>query len=284
VVVSADSRQLFHEMNIGTAKPSAAELATVPHFFINHLSLSEPYSAGRYAHECYTLLEQLFTKHDVVFLVGGSGLYIRAVIEGFDMMPMVDPEIRERWEKIYETQGLPVLQEALRNQDPDFVPHVDMQNPRRLVRALSLIEASGKRITELRKQVRSQLPFHVIRVFCNLPRKELYARIHARVDAMIEAGLVDEVKSLLEFRDTQAMQTVGYKELVEYFDGKVTLEGAIGKIKQHSCNYAKRQITWFRNQGDWKEFKPPDVDEIERYIESRSLPAGRQENENQHNT
>jgi tRNA dimethylallyltransferase len=266
VIVSADSRQLFREMNIGTAKPTQAELAAVPHYFINHASLDEPYSAGKYALECHTLLERLFEKHHIVFLVGGAGFYVRAVIEGFDKMPTVPLQIREKWERIQRDEGLHVLQDALRKADPEFSKLVDMKNHRRLVRALSLIDTSGKTVTELRKQARASLPFNVLKFFLNLPREELYARIHARVDAMIAAGLVDEVRSLLPYRDAQAMQTVGYKEVIEYLDGKCTLDEAIMKIKQHSCNYAKRQLTWFRNQGDWLEFNPPEAEEIAKYI------------------
>jgi tRNA dimethylallyltransferase len=267
VIISADSRQIFREMSIGTAKPTKEELSLAEHHFIDHLSISEPYSAGRYAHECRQLLHTLFESHDVLFLVGGAGLYIRSVIEGFDKTPSVSPEMRQKWEEFYETRGLEALQEELKSVDPDFARQVDMQNHRRLIRALSVIETAGKPLTEMRKEARDSLPFHVIRIFCNLPRQELYARIRSRVDEMIAQGLIDEVHALLPYRDTQAMQTVGYKEIVKYLDGEWTLEQAIEKVKQHSCNYAKRQLTWFRNQGEWKEINPPDVGEIERYIE-----------------
>ena len=266
VVVSADSRQLFREMNIGTAKPAKDALQTVPHYFIDHASIAEPYSAGKYARECQALLEELFAHRNVIFLAGGAGLYIRAVIEGFNKMPHVPMNIRQKWEQIHATEGLHVLQEAIRRADPQFASEVDLKNPRRLIRALSLIETAGVPLTSLRRQAREGVPFTVLKVFCNLPREELYARINARVDTMIEAGLVDEVKSLQPYRDTQAMQTVGYKEIIAFLDGRCALEEAIAKIKQHSCNYAKRQLTWFRNQGDWTEFNPPDAEKIVQFI------------------
>jgi tRNA dimethylallyltransferase len=181
-------------------------------------------------------------------------------------MPFVPLEIRQKWEQIYQSQGLTPLQEALRNRDPQFVDVVDMQNARRLIRALSLIDVSGTPVSELRKRARQEIPYRMIKVFCNMPREELYSRIRARVDRMIEAGLVEEVRTLLPYRDTQAMQTVGYKEIVAYLDGHWSLDEAIAKIKQHSCNYAKRQLTWFRNQGDWTEFNPPDVSEIGDFL------------------
>lgn len=266
VVVSADSRQIFREMDIGTAKPTPAEMRGVPHHFIDRLSLDTPYSAGRYARDCHALLDELFQEHRLVFLTGGSGLYIRAVIEGFDKMPEVSLEVRRKWERVQAEEGIEALQDAMSRQDPEFASQVDMQNPRRLVRALALMETSGKPVSELRKAAKQALPFEVIRVFCNLPRKELYERVHARVDAMMKAGLVEEVRSLMPYRDAQAMQTVGYKELVAHFDGKYTMDEAIAKIRQHSCNYAKRQITWFRNQGDWTEINPPDPEVIHQLI------------------
>ncbi len=266
VIVSADSRQIYQEMNIGTAKPDSEQLSRVRHHFIDHISLSEEYSAGRYSRECLRLLETLFQQHDIVFMTGGTGLYIRAVIEGFDDMPDVSSEIREKWMKRFAEHGLAFLHQELTILDPEYAAEVDMQNPHRLIRALSVIETAGKPFSALRRKEKSERPFEVIKIFCNLPRQQLYGRIHERVDQMLEKGLVDEVKSLVAFRDTQAMQTVGYKEIIAYFDGNCTLEEAIAKIKQHTCNYAKRQITWFKHQGDWQEFDPPDVEVIADFV------------------
>jgi tRNA dimethylallyltransferase len=274
VIISADSRQVFREMNIGTAKPTPAEMDRVPHYFIDYRSISEAYSAGKFAQECHALLKELYSKYEVVLLVGGAGLYIRAVIEGFDKMPFVPADIRKKWERICLSEGLPFLQSTLRTMDPEFAEVVDMNNHRRLIRALSLMDVSGNTVSELRRQARHEIPYRVLKVFCNLPRQELYARIHTRVDQMIVAGLVDEVQSLLPFRNTQAMQTVGYKEIIAYLDGHCSLEEAIAKIKQHSCNYAKRQLTWFRNQGDWTEFNPPDAIEIGNFIEHNIASHG----------
>jgi tRNA dimethylallyltransferase len=253
-------------MTIGTAKPTAEQLNAVPHYFIDHLGISEAYSAGRYAEECAKLLEGLFAHHDLVFLVGGAGMYIRSVIEGFHEMPYVPPAVRKKWENLHATAGITVLQEAIQQADPEFAQQVDLQNHRRLVRALSLIDISGTTVTALREQAREAIPYQVVRIFCNLPREMLYTRIHDRVDAMIEDGLVDEVKALVPHRDAQALQTVGYAEILDYLDGRYSLDEAIAKIKQHSCNYAKRQLTWFRNQGDWQEFNPPDEEAIITFI------------------
>lgn len=266
VIVSADSRQIYREMAIGTARPTPVQRDQVPHYLIDYVSLSEEYSAGRYARECTQLLEQLFMHHDIVFLAGGSGLYIRAVIEGFDEMPAVPGEIREKWTRSFEERGLAFLQQELSLRDPGYTTKVDLQNPRRLIRALSVMDASGTSFSALRKKHPVEHPFEILKIFCNLPRKELYTRIHQRVDEMIVQGLVEEVTSLLPYRHTQAMQSVGYREIIAYLDGASTLEEAIAKIKQHTCNYAKRQLTWFRHQGDWTEFNPPDVEVIDRFI------------------
>lgn len=265
-VVSADSRQIFREMTIGTAKPTDEQLSRVKHHFIDHLTLNTEYSAGLYARECLELLDVLFVRHDVVIMTGGSGLYIKAVIEGFDDMPNVSGEVREKWQQAYVHHGLTFLQQELTILDPAYAAEVDMRNAHRLIRALSVIDASGTPFSELRKNQETSRPFNAIKVLCNLSRQELYARIHQRVDEMIHDGLVDEVKSLTAYRDVQAMQTVGYKEIIAYLDGTYTLEEAIAKIKQHSCNYAKRQLTWFRHQGDWTEFNPLEVDAIADFV------------------
>lgn len=268
-VISADSRQIYREMSIGTAKPTPDQLSRVKHHFIDHISLNEEYSAGRYARECLALLSTLFEQHDIVIMTGGSGLYIKAVIDGFDEMPSVSRDIRDKWKLAYTEKGLAFLQQELTILDPGYADTVDMQNAHRLIRALSVIEASGKPFSELRKKQEANRPFEIIKVLCNLPRQELYARIHQRVDDMVTNGLVEEVKSLLHHRHTQAMQTVGYKELLSWMDGACTYEEAIAKIKQHSCNYAKRQLTWFRHHGDWTEFSPPDVGAIVDFVKSR---------------
>lgn len=267
VIVSADSRQVFSGMRIGTARPTPEEEQEVPHFLVGHVAPGTSYSAGAYARECTALLDTLFAEHDIVFLVGGSGLYLRAVLEGFDDMPAVPAGIRQKWIHTFETQGIEALQHALQERDPVYAPQVDLQNPHRLIRALSVMEASGKLYSDLRRRSQAALPFHVMRILCNLPRPILYDRIHRRVDVMMTAGLLDEVRSLLPYRHTQVMQTVGYRELIASLDGAITLEEAVVKIKQHTCNYAKRQLTWFRHQGDWNEFNPPDTAEIAAYID-----------------
>jgi tRNA dimethylallyltransferase len=268
-IVSADSRQLYREMQIGTAKPTPEELASVPHHFIDHLSLDEEYTAGRFQRECSALLAELFQTKDIVLLVGGSGLYLRAAIEGFDEMPEVPLEIRDRWKEVLKEQGIEHLRHELLRLDPVYHAEVDLHNARRLVRALSMIETTGKPFSDFRNQARQDNPFQIIKVFCNLPREELYERIESRVDQMIADGLLEEVQSLQRYRETQAMQTVGYREIIAHLDGACTLEEAIDKIKQHTRNYAKRQLTWFRNQGDWKEFNPPNEEEIALFIHEK---------------
>lgn len=273
VIVSADSRQLYREMNIGTAKPTPAERAQVPHYLVDYVSLKDEYSAGEYARACKSLLLELFTERDIIFMVGGSGLYIRAVIEGFDEMPAVSKDIKEKWKQVYAEKGLAFLQQEVTLLDPEYAAKVDMQNPHRLIRALSVMQVSNTPVSVLQRSILEQRPFEVIRILCNLPRQELYDRIHNRVDEMIVEGLIDEVRSLLPYRDTQAMQTVGYNEIVAFLDGHMTQEEAISKIKQHSCNYAKRQLTWFRHQGEWKEFNPPDVYKVKEYVDYKLSPS-----------
>jgi tRNA dimethylallyltransferase len=266
VIISADSRQVYREMSIGTAKPTTEQRALVPHDMIDVVSVMDHYSAGDYSRECQQVLQRLFKNSDCIFLVGGSGLYIHSVIDGFDKIPRVSAAIRQSYEELYRSQGIAPLQELIRLHDPAYAARVDMRNPHRLIRALSVIETTGAPFSKLHHGAHAEKPFQVIRILLNLPRQELYARIHRRVDDMMTQGLLEEVRALLKYRDTPVMHTVGYRELIAYCDGHMTLEEAIDKIKQHSCNYAKRQLTWFRHQGTWTEFNPPDIQEIEKYI------------------
>ncbi|MDB5090443.1 MAG: tRNA ((37)-N6)-dimethylallyltransferase MiaA [Mucilaginibacter sp.] len=245
VVVSADSRQFYREMSIGTAKPNGEELSAVKHYFINSLSIDEPYTAGDYEKQCLELLAELFKNHDVVVLAVGSGLFIKAVCEGFDEFPDTDPAERERLNIELEEKGIAYLQEKLKTADPEYYSQVDINNPQRVIRALEIFESSGKPYSSYRRSVLNKRPFHIVKAGLRLPREVLYNRINQRVDIMAEQGLVEEVKSLLSYRHLNALNTVGYSELFDYFDGKTNLNTALELIKQNTRRFAKRQMTWF---------------------------------------
>ena len=246
VIVSADSRQFFREMSIGTAKPTEDELAAAPHYFINSHSITEPFSVGDFERECMQLLDELFKKHDVVILVGGSGLYIKAITEGFDELPTADPDIRDRLNTELAANGIAALQERLKQVDPTYYTEVDINNPQRVIRALEVYEATGNPISSYRKSIVNKRPFHIIKFGLDMPRAKLYNRINQRVDMMVNDGLVEEVAALTPYRHYNALNTVGYSELFEYFDGKTDMDTAISAIKQNTRRFAKRQLTWFR--------------------------------------
>jgi tRNA dimethylallyltransferase len=245
VIVSADSRQFYREMSIGTAKPSDEELNAVKHYFINSHSITENFTAGDFEKEALVLLEDLFKIHDIVILAGGSGLYIKAVCEGFDEFPQADPQIRARLNQDFFENGITALQEKLKKADPNYYQSVDINNPQRLMRALQVFESTGTPYSAYRKSTINERPFKIIKIGLNLPRPVLYQRINDRVDMMINQGLVDEAKSLLPFRHLNPLNTVGYTELFDFFDGKSDLNSAISLIKQNTRRFAKRQLTWF---------------------------------------
>jgi len=245
VIISADSRQFYREMSIGTAKPSRDELAEVKHYFINTLSITDIFTAGDYEKRCLTLLNDLFKVHEVVILVGGSGLFIKAVCEGFDEFPDPVPGLREKLNKEFEENGIVYLQEKLKISDPEYYEVVDLNNPQRVIRALEVSESTGKPFSSYHKSTPNKRPFQVIKLGLNLPRADLYQRINHRVNTMIQHGLVEEAKSLLTHRRLNALNTVGYSELFEYFDNKINLTDAVELIKQNTRRFAKRQMTWF---------------------------------------
>jgi len=245
-VLSADSRQFYQEMSIGTAKPSPAELAAVKHHFINTLSVTDEYSVGDFERDALQVLEGIFQKKDVAVLVGGSGLYLKAVCEGLDAFPDISPETRKRLAEAEETGGLVWLQTELARLDPAYFAAVDPQNPARLRRAVEVCWESQTPYSAFLRNEKKPRPFEIERRLLTLPRPALYARIDARVDSMVADGLEAEVRSLLPYRNRPALRTVGYEEFFDFFDEKITRKEAIDKIKQHSRNYAKRQDTWFR--------------------------------------
>lgn len=271
VVVSADSRQFFREMNIGTAKPDESELAAAKHYFINSHSISESFSVGDFEKQGLALLDELFKVYDKVILAGGSGLYIKAICEGFDDLPVADISVREKLNQQLEKEGITPLQKKLQQVDPDYYTQVDLNNPQRIIRALEVFETSGKPFSSYRNATVNKRPFNIIKLALDMPREKLYERINLRVDLMVKQGLVEEVKSLLLYRELNALNTVGYSELFNYFDGKTSLDEALLLIKQNTRRFAKRQLTWFRKDKDfvWFDAGAPDViDQMVRAIET----------------
>jgi tRNA dimethylallyltransferase len=244
-IISTDSRQFYREMAIGTAKPTARELAQAKHHFINSHSITESFNVGDFEQQAVALLNNLFITHKTVVMVGGSGLFIKAVCEGFDQLPDIEPAIREQLNAAYESNGITYLQEKLKQADPEYYRQVDLQNPQRLIRALEVFEGSGKPFSSFRTAGQRQRPFQLLKVGLLLPREKLYERINLRVDEMMTQGLVDEVRSLLPYRHLNALNTVGYSEIFDYLDGKITLPVAVEQIKQNTRRFAKRQMTWF---------------------------------------
>jgi tRNA dimethylallyltransferase len=251
-VVSADSRQLYRELNIGTAKPQPEEMGGILHHFINSHSIQDPVNAGRYERECLEVLTGLFEKKEVVILSGGTGLYINAVCRGLDDLPPVDPALREQLVNRLKQEGLASLQDELRRLDPVYAQTADLQNPIRVTRALEVCLASGEPFSSFRRQQPAKRPFQPVLIALDRPRDELYARIDARMDAMLSAGLVDEVSSLLPYRHLPALQTVGYQEVFPYLANEYDYDEMIRLLKRNSRRYAKRQLTWFRNQGNYR--------------------------------
>lgn len=267
-IISCDSRQFFKEMNIGTAKPNIEEMQGIPHHFIDSHSIFEPYNVGDFEREALELLETLYQKYNIVIAVGGSGLYIKALCEGLDEFPDVPEVIRQEVRQLYATQGLEGLQKELERVDPQYFAEVDQQNPHRLMRALEVSRASGQPFSAFRKQQTQARVFTSIYIQMDLPRAEIYERINRRVDFMMEQGLLEEVKTLYPHRHLMALQTVGYQELFEYLERKISLDEAVEKIKQHSRNYAKRQLTWMRRDGFWQPFHPEYIQEAIFYIKN----------------
>ncbi|MDM9631938.1 tRNA (adenosine(37)-N6)-dimethylallyltransferase MiaA [Robiginitalea aurantiaca] len=258
-ILSADSRQFYREMRIGTAVPSASELEAVPHHFIQHKSILETYTVGDFQREALERIADLFQVHDHLILAGGSGLYLDAVTRGLDEFPEVTPGVREDLERKYREEGIKTLQDLLYKVDPEYHKIVDLQNVRRLVRALEICISSGKPYSSFLGKPKSPQGFKHIALGIDAPREVIYSRIDQRVDHMIEQGLLDEVIELRQYRDLNAMQTVGYQELFAYLDGEVALETAIENIKRNTRRFAKRQGTWFRRDPNifWIPFDAP---------------------------
>lgn len=254
-VISCDSRQIYREMTIGTAVPDPARLAAVPHYFIQTLSVRQNYTAGMYETDALALIRRLFAEgHERLVMTGGSMFYIDAVCRGIDDIPAAPPALREELIRRVSSEGVDALAEELRRLDPETCAEIDLKNPQRVVRALEVCLTSGKPFSSFKRRAAKQREFEVEKIGLERPREELYARIDARVDRMMEQGLLEEVRGLLPLRDCPALRTVGYEELFDYLDGRTSLDEAVRLIKRNTRHYAKRQLTWWRRDPDiqWK--------------------------------
>ena len=268
-IVSADSRQIFREMTIGTAKPSGQQLEMVPHHFINNHSIAETYDAAQYGRDALVLIHSLFEKYNSIVLVGGSGLYIKAVCEGFDDIPEVPGDIRQRLTDQYEQHGLLWLQQQMLAMDAEHFASIDQQNPHRLMRALEVKLGTGMSISEFQKKRKLEHPFSILKIGLETERDELYKRIDYRMDSMIAQGLFDEASTLYPYKDHQALKTVGYQEIFDFMDGKYDREEAIRLLKRNSRRYAKRQLTWFKRDEEMQWFGTNAIDPIVSMLRSR---------------
>ena len=268
-VISADSRQVFRELTIGTAKPSVEELQSVRHHFIDTHSIIEDYDAAQYGKDALALISELFKQHDTLILCGGSGLYIRGLLEGFDDIPEIAPDIRASLIGQFEEHGLEWLQRKMEELDPEHFLVIDQKNPHRLIRALEVRIGTGSSIASFQKESRAIHNFHIIRIGLELSREELYKRIDDRMDRMIEQGLFEEAFNLYPHRDRQALQTVGYREIFDFMDSKYDREEAIRLLKRNSRRYAKRQLTWFKRDPEVTWFFPNQYELIVEFIKKQ---------------
>ncbi|MBU1011520.1 MAG: tRNA (adenosine(37)-N6)-dimethylallyltransferase MiaA [Bacteroidetes bacterium] len=263
-IISADSRQIYKELSIGTAKPNAEQLKEVKHHFVGNISIHDYYNAARFELEVINLLSSLFKNHDYLVMVGGSGLYIDTVCNGIDDLPDVDEELRKELNLLYKKEGIDSIRNKLKELDPEFYKIIDQSNPKRIIRALEVCMATGIKYSEQRTNNKKNREFEIIKIALNLDRNILYDKVNLRVDQMINEGLVDEAKNLYQYRNLNALNTVGYKELFDYFSGSIGLEKAIENIKTSSRRYAKRQLTWFRKDPSYQWFHPSEFEKVIR--------------------
>jgi len=261
-IISADSRQFYREMEIGTAKPNAKELLAAKHHFINSHSVNELFSTGDFELEALKTIEQIFEQHDVAIMVGGSGLYINAVVNGLDEMPEINLQIREKLNLQFEEEGISAIQNQLKEYDPEYFEKVDQNNPQRMIRGLEVFLSTGQKLSSMLSATKKQRPFEIIKIGLNTDRAKLYGQINNRVDKMVENGLVEEVRSLIFFRKNNALNTVGYSEIFDYFDETISLNDAISAIKQNTRRFAKRQLTWFRRDEEINWFEPNQTEQV----------------------
>jgi tRNA dimethylallyltransferase len=269
-IISADSRQFYKELAIGTAKPTTDEMQNIKHHFIDSHSISENYNVNKFEKDALVILEKLFEKHQIVILTGGSGLYIDILCNGFDEeVPGSSPEIRKEINELHQKYGIEILQEKLKQLDPTFYAEVDLNNFNRLERAIEVCLLTGQKYSDIRKGNKQTRPFNILKIGLNRDRQELFDRINLRVDLMLDEGLEEEVKSVVNFKDNNALKTVGYAEMFDYLEGELSLTEATEKIKVNSRRYAKRQIGWFNKDKNYKWFHPSQIEEIKTYISSK---------------
>lgn len=265
-IINADSRQIYKELKIGTASPTSEQLQLVPHYFVGSLSLTDYYSASLFEQQVLEILSRQFRSHDFALMAGGSMMYIDAVCDGIDDIPTVDDVTRETLKRRLAQEGLEALVEQLKELDPEYYEIVDRQNPRRVVHGLEICLMTGKTYTSFRKREKKQRPFRIVKIGLNRPREELYDRINQRVDQMMQQGLLDEAKALYPMRQMNALNTVGYKELFDYLDGRWPLEEAVERIKGNTRRYARKQLTWYKKDPQIRWFHPDEKEQIISYI------------------
>ncbi|HON51789.1 MAG TPA: tRNA (adenosine(37)-N6)-dimethylallyltransferase MiaA [Bacteroidales bacterium] len=270
-IISADSRQFYKEIPIGTAAPTFAELQTVGHHCIGNLHITDYYNAFKFEQDALHILDAIFLKNDYAILCGGSGMYIDAVCNGIDDIPDIDIHIRETVTNQYATEGIESLRRTLLKLDPEYYNRVDLKNPARLIRAIEVCLQTGKTYTSVRTNSKKQRHFTIIKIALNIPREQLYSKINHRVDYMVQNGLEQEVMQVIQYRNHTALKTVGYREFFEYVDGVISKERAIEAIKQNTRNYAKRQISWLKRDSAYTWFNPADILEIIAYINQNSI-------------
>jgi tRNA dimethylallyltransferase len=270
-IISADSRQFFREMKIGTAVPSDSHLAAVKHYFIRFLSVKDYYSVSLFERNVLKLLPCLFERNNIALMTGGSGMYIDAVCYGIDDIPDVDPLVREKYIKKYKDEGIAGLRLSLKLLDPDHYEKVDLKNPKRLIRALEICDTAGRPYSTFLKKRKRERDFGIIKIGIKRPREELYNRINQRVDEMIGNGLEEEARSMFGMRDLNALNSVGYKEFFDYFEGKITKEEAVDLIKRNTRRFAKRQMTWWGRDKEIKWFNADDLTEIIGFLEEATM-------------
>lgn len=268
-IISTDSRQFYRGIPIGTAQPDAEQLQAIEHHFIASHDLTHDFNCGAYEHEALQRLEELFSKHDYVVAVGGSGLYIKSLCEGMDDLPEVDAALREQLMKDLKQQGVNAMAERLKKLDPAYYEVVDRKNPARVLRALEVCIGTGMPYSSLRTGEKRQRPFNIVKIATDMDRALLYERIDRRVDIMVEQGLEQEARSVYHLRELNSLQTVGYREFFDYFDGTISREEAIELIKRNSRRYAKRQLTWFRRDAEFTWFNPTEMEKIIEYIDTK---------------
>lgn len=269
-IISADSRQFFKEMNIGTAKPSKEELAAAKHHFIDSHNVNTLFSTGDFELEALKLMDELFKNHDTLIMVGGSGLYIDSVCKGLDKLPEIDLNIREQLNQQFATEGIVPIQTQLQDLDPEYFAKVDQSNPQRMIRGIEVFLSTGKKLSSFLTANKKERPFNIVKIGLNADRALVYDRINKRVDLMMEAGLLDEVKELIPSRHYNALNTVGYSELFDYLDGKIDLSSAVAMIKQNTRRFAKRQLTWFRRDENTVWFAPGETEKIFQFLSFRT--------------